>query len=52
MFIKCKNKDEKWWGWAIFINEVATQRGSFVPVNRIVVAGNNLQQHSEETKNC
>jgi hypothetical protein len=48
----CKNIDAKICILAIFIDEVATQSGSYVSAYRIVVAGNNLQQHSEEAKNC
>jgi hypothetical protein len=38
--------------FTIFINEVATRSGSFLPDYRLVAAGNNLQQHSEEAKSC
>lgn len=38
--------------FAIFINEVATHSGFFVFIYRIVVADNNLRQHSGKTRNC
>jgi hypothetical protein len=52
MFNKCKNYDANIELLAILINEVATKGGSDVSGYRIVVAGNNLRPHSEETLNC
>jgi competence protein ComEA len=52
LFLKCKNNDAKSCLLAIFIDEVATQSSFFVFVYRIVVTGNNLQQHSEKARNC